>query len=85
MPRPRSASVGGEQGRINRPWIHGGVQEDLALARGAVHEELSPIALGWEQGVGTCLQSGAQLLGAGRSLMAASWSSLPWSSPATRA
>lgn len=34
------------------------------LAQGGAAKGLGPLALGWEQGMGTCLQSAAQLCGA---------------------
>jgi hypothetical protein len=62
-----------------------GVRKVVDPARGKGSQVLRALAPGWDLGWEPACSWSPALRGRGRSLMAASWSSLPWSSLATRA
>lgn len=87
MPQARdSVCVGGEWERINRPWIPWWGEEGprAGTRQGRQGAESPCLRLGVGGGNLPTVWSPAWR-GRGRPPTAASWSTLPWSSPATRA
>ena len=86
MPQAQdSICVGGELGRINRPWIpwwgEEGPRAGTRQGRQGAKCPRSRQEPGWEPACSLEPSFAGQV----QSLMAASWSSPPWSSPATKA